>query len=214
MFLILLGAPGTGKGTQASLLAEKEGWLHVSTGDMLREAVTNRTLLGEAAKKYMEQGALVPDDLVINMLLERLARPDAQTGVIMDGFPRNLPQAKALEEALTGAGRWVDLAVNIAVPDDELVKRLSGRWMCRNCGRIYNVSTGKPEKCDRCGGELYQREDDKPATVKARVAAQKPPPDMMSHYRLAGKLVDINGMQSVDKVTEQLQAVLNEWKVA
>jgi adenylate kinase len=214
VFLILLGAPGTGKGTQASLLAEREGWLHLSTGDMLREAVNNRTILGEAAKKYMDQGALVPDDLVITMLLERLKRDDAQEGVILDGFPRNLSQAKALDEALESDGRWVDLALNIAVPDEELVKRLSGRWLCRKCGRIYNISSGKPEACDRCGGELYQRDDDKPETVKSRIAKQKPPPEMMSHYRLAQKLVDINGMQPVEKVTEQMQAVLEEWKVA
>ena len=214
MFLILLGAPGTGKGTQAQLLAEREGWLHISTGDMLREAVTRKTMLGEAAKKYMDQGALVPDELVIGMLVERIGLPDAQEGLILDGFPRNLTQAKALDEALEGAGRAVDLAVNIAVTDDELVKRLSGRWMCRNCGAIYNVVTGKPERCQRCGGELYQREDDKPETVKSRLQHQKPPPELMAHYRLAGKLIDINGMQDVDKVTQQLRAVLHEWKAA
>lgn len=212
MFLILLGAPGTGKGTQASLLAEKTGWLHLSTGDMLREAVSNRTILGEAAKKFMDQGALVPDDLVISMLLERLHGEDAQEGVILDGFPRNLPQARALDEALEQAGRGVDLALNIAVPDEELVQRLSGRWLCRQCGHIYNIATGKPDACARCGGELYQRDDDKPETVKARIAKQKPPADMMSHYRLNQKLIDINGMQPVEKVTAQMQAVLGDWK--
>ena len=214
MFLILLGAPGTGKGTQAHLLAEREGWLHVSTGDMLREAVAKKTILGEAAKKYMEQGALVPDQLVITMLVERIGQPDAQEGLILDGFPRNLVQAKALDKALEEAGRCVDLAVNIAVPDDELVRRLSGRWMCRNCGAIYNVASGTPDKCQRCGGELYQRDDDKPETVKSRLQQQKPPPDMMAHYRLADRLVDINGMQDVEKVTQQLMAVLHEWKAA
>ena len=212
VFLILLGAPGTGKGTQAQMLAEKEGWLHVSTGDMLREAVTSRTILGEAAKKYMEQGALVPDTLVISMLVERIGRPDAMDGLILDGFPRNLAQAKALDEALKTAGRCVDMAINIAVPDEELVKRLSGRWMCRNCGRIYNVSAGLPDKCERCGGELYQRDDDKAETVKARISKQKPPAEMMEHYRLAGKLTDINGLQPVEGVTAQMQAVLSEHK--
>jgi adenylate kinase len=214
VFLILLGAPGTGKGTQAHLLAEREGWLHVSTGDMLREAVKKQTILGEAAKKYMEQGALVPDELVISMLIERIGQPDAQAGLILDGFPRNLAQAKALDKALEAAGRGVDLAVNIAVPDDELVKRLSGRWMCRSCGAIYNVATGKPKKCLRCGGELYQRDDDKAETVKSRLQQQKPPPEMMAHYRLAKKLVDINGLQDVERVTQQLMAVLHEWKAA
>lgn len=214
MFLILLGAPGTGKGTQAQLLAEKEGWLHVSTGDMLRDVVSRKTILGEAAKKFMDQGALVPDELVISMLVERIGQADAQAGLILDGFPRNLAQAEALDEALAKAGRCVDLAVNIAVPDEELVRRLSGRWMCRNCGAIYNAASGLPEKCTRCGGELYQREDDQPHTVKARMQKQKPPADMMSHYRLAGRLVDINGLQSVDKVTKQILNVLDDWKDA
>ena len=210
VFLILLGAPGTGKGTQAHLLAEKEGWLHVSTGDMLREAVANKTALGEEAKKYMDQGALVPDELVIGMLIERIAQPDAQEGLILDGFPRNLAQAKALDAALETAGRSVDAAVNITVPDDELVARLSGRWMCRNCGAIYNVSTGKPEKCERCGGELYQREDDKPETVRSRLEKQKPPAEMIDHYRSQGRLDEIDGMQDVGAVTAAIENALKE----
>lgn len=215
MFLILLGAPGSGKGTQAQLLAEKEGWLHISTGDMLREAVAANSVLGEAAKKYMDQGGLVPDELVIDMLVERLKRPDAQEGVILDGFPRNISQARALDESLEKAGKAVDLALNIAVPDEDLVSRLSSRWLCRQCGRIFS-STGGPgvDRCERCGGELYQRDDDKPETVRARLQLQKPPPEMLSHYRLAGKLIDINGRQSVDQVTAQMMAVLEEWKAA
>jgi adenylate kinase len=210
VFLILLGAPGTGKGTQAHVLAEKQGWLHVSTGDMLREAVTNKTVLGEAAKKYMDQGALVPDDLVIDMLVERIGRPDAQQGVIFDGYPRNLAQAKALDRALEKAARSIDVAINIAVPDEELVKRLSGRWMCRNCGAIYSESAGLPDKCRRCGGALYQRDDDKPETVKSRLAQQKPPADMVDHYRQAGKLVDVNGLQTIERVTEDIGAIIQE----
>ena len=211
--LILLGSPGTGKGTQAKILAERKGWLHVSTGDMLREAVTNKTMLGEAAKKYMDQGALVPDDLVIDMLIERIRQPDAQNGLILDGFPRNLAQATALDDSLSKAGKAVDLALNIAVPDEDLVKRLSSRWLCRNCGTPYSETSGLPagKKCTRCGGELYQRDDDKPETVKARLQNQKPPPDMMAHYRLNGKLVDVNGVQSIDKVTEQMLAILEEF---
>lgn len=211
--LILLGSPGTGKGTQAKILAEKKGWLHVSTGDMLREAVTKKTMLGEAAKKYMDQGALVPDTLVIDMLVERIKQPDAQDGLILDGFPRNLPQALALDESLAKNGKVVDLALNIAVPDEDLVKRLSSRWLCRNCGAPYNEMSGLPKgkKCTRCGGELYQRDDDKPETAAARLQNQKPPPDMMSHYRLNGKLVDVNGMQPVEKVTAQMLAILEEF---
>jgi adenylate kinase len=211
--LILLGAPGTGKGTQAKILAEKEGWLHVSTGDMLREAVSKKTMLGEAAKKFMDQGALVPDELVIDMLVDRIEQPDAQNGLILDGFPRNLNQARALDESLAKAGKKVDLALNIAVPEPELVKRLSGRWMCRNCGAIYNESDGLPAdmKCKRCGGELYQRDDDKAETVAARIEKQRPPAEMLSHYRLNGKLIDINGVQPVEKVTEQMLRVLAEY---
>ena len=211
MFLILLGAPGTGKGTQAHVLAEKEGWLHVSTGDMLREAVASQTALGVEARKFMDQGALVPDELVIGMLVERIDKPDAQSGLILDGFPRNLAQAKALDEALTKAGRNVDLAVNIAVPDEELVRRLSGRWMCRGCGAIYNEATGLPDKCERCGSELYQRDDDKPETVRSRLQKQKPPEDMIGHYREAGRLVDIDGRQDIDTVTGQIESVLKDW---
>jgi adenylate kinase len=214
VFLILLGAPGTGKGTQAQLLAEKEGWLHVSTGDMLRDAVARKTILGEAAKKYMDQGALVPDELVIDMLVDRIGQPDAQQGLILDGFPRNLAQARALDEALTKAGRGVDLAINITVPDEELVRRLSTRWMCRGCGAIYSASAGVPERCQRCGGELYQREDDRPETVKSRLQQQKPPSEMIQHYRDAEKLVDINGMQDVHKVTQDLADILEDWKAA
>ncbi len=210
MFLILLGAPGTGKGTQAHLLAEKEGWLHVSTGDMLREAVSSKTALGVEAKKFMDQGALVPDELVIGMLIERISQPDAQEGLILDGFPRNLAQAQALDKALEANSRTVDVAINITVPDEELVSRLSGRWMCRNCGAIYNVSTGKPDKCTSCGGELYQREDDKPETVRSRLEKQKPPAEMIEHYRAQGRLVDIDGMQDVDRVTQQIETVLKE----
>jgi adenylate kinase len=208
--LILLGAPGTGKGTQAHLLAEKEGWLHVSTGDMLREAVANQTPLGVEAKKFMDQGALVTDELVIGMLIERISKPDAQEGLILDGFPRNLAQAKALDDALKAAGGSVDVAISITAPDDELVSRLSGRWMCRNCGAIYNVSTGKPDKCTNCGGELYQREDDKPETVRSRLEKQKPPAEMIEHYRAQGRLAEIDGMQDVDAVTHEIEAVLKE----
>ena len=205
MYLILLGAPGTGKGTQAKLLAERKGWLHISTGDMLREAVKNKTILGEAAKKYMDQGALVPDELVIDMLVERIGRPDAASGFVLDGFPRNLPQAEALDKALTKAGKAIDAAVHIAVPDEELVRRLATRYICRNCGSIYNEPL---DKCPRCGGELYQRADDQPETVRARLEQQKPPADMLEHYCKSNKLIDIDGTLPIDKVTGALLAAL------
>jgi adenylate kinase len=207
MHLILLGPPGSGKGTQAQIVAKRLGGLHVSTGDMLRAAVAEGTPLGKTAKEYMDRGALVPDELVIAMLIERIGAPDAAAGFVLDGFPRNLAQAVALDKALTGAGKKIDLAIHIGVPDDELVRRLSGRWLCRNCGAIYQQDSNPPKiagKCDNCGGELYQRDDDKPETVRARLAAQKPPADLLAHYRDSGRFVDIDGQQPVDTVTAAL----------
>jgi adenylate kinase len=215
MYLVLLGAPGTGKGTQAVILAEKYGWPHISTGDMLREHVAKGTELGAKAKTFMDAGALVPDTLVIEMLVDRLKRPDAASGFVLDGFPRNLAQATALDEALSGAGKAIDAALNVTVPDDELVKRLSGRWLCRGCGAIYNEAVSPPKvagKCDKCGGELYQRDDDKPETVRARLQQQKPPAEMIEHYRRQGRLVDINGSQSVESVTAAMIDAIEGWR--
>ena len=207
MHLILLGAPGTGKGTQAHVLADRFGWLHVSTWDMLRAAVAGGSELGRRAKEYMERGALVPDGLVIDMLVDRISQPDAESGFVLDGFPRNFAQAEALDAALARDDKTIDLALNIGVPDEELVKRLGGRWLCRNCGAIYHEITNPPDvagKCNNCGGELYQRQDDRPETVRARLEQQKPPAALLDHYRGAGKLVDIDGQQTVEKVTEDL----------
>ncbi len=207
MYVILLGAPGTGKGTQANVLAERFGWPHISTGDMLREAVAAGTELGATAKRYMDEGALVPDELVIRMLIERISQPDAAQGFVLDGFPRNLAQALALDDALSKTGKSLDLALNITAPDEELVRRLGGRWLCRNCGAIYQEWTSPPSvagKCDKCGGELHQRDDDKPETVRARLEKQKPPENLIAHYRDQRKLKDIDGMQPVEDVTADL----------
>jgi adenylate kinase len=202
LILILLGAPGTGKGTQAKLLAEKRGWLHLSTGDMLRENVAAQTELGKQAKSYMDAGNLVPDELIIDMLVDRISRPDVDAGLILDGFPRTLPQAVALDEALTGAGKAVDIAVNISAPDEEIVRRLSSRWLCRNCGHI---ASSRLEKCPNCGSDqLYQRDDDQPDKVRNRLQTMKPPQDMLSHYRKAGKLCEVDGLQSIEEVTAAL----------
>jgi adenylate kinase len=209
VYLILLGAPGTGKGTQATVLAERFGWPHISTGDMLREAVAAGTELGQAAKGYMDQGALVPDDLVVQMLVQRIRRPDASEGFVLDGYPRTLAQAVALDEALGREAKTIDIAFNIVVPDDELVRRLGGRWLCRNCGAIYHEVMNPPRvagKCDHCGAELYQRDDDKPETVRARLEKQKPPEDLLAHYRNAAKLVDVDGSRDVADVTAALLA--------
>ena len=206
MILILLGAPGTGKGTQAKLLAEQRGWLHLSTGDMLREDVRQGTELGQEAKSYMDAGRLVPDGLMIKMLLARIEDPDVEAGLILDGFPRTLPQAKALDEALEQAGKAVDMAVNISAPDEEVVRRLSSRWLCRSCGHIASEQLAK---CPNCGGaDFYQRDDDKPESVRTRLETMKPPADMLAHYRMAGRLREVDGMQSIERVTKELLQVL------
>ena len=213
MHLILLGAPGTGKGTQAKILAERYNWLHLSTGDMLRANIAGGTELGAKAKEYMDRGALVPDDLVIDMLVKRLEETDAEEGFVLDGFPRNLAQAEALDEALAREDKTIDMALNISVPDEELVMRLGGRWLCRNCGAIYHEVTNPPAtpgKCDRCGGELYQRDDDRAETVRARLEQQKPPEALIEHYRKAGKLIEIDGRQQVEGVTEDLVQALGQ----
>jgi adenylate kinase len=206
VILILLGAPGTGKGTQAKLLAEKQGWLHLSTGDMLRENVVKQTVLGKQAKSYMDAGHLVPDNLMIDMLVDRISKPDVDPGLILDGFPRTLPQAVALDNALAKTGKAVDFAANISVPEEELVLRLSKRWMCRNCERITSEYL---EKCPSCGNApLYQREDDQPDKVRVRLEKQKPPADLLEHYRRSGKLCEVDGLQSIERVTEALQECL------
>jgi adenylate kinase len=215
VYLILLGAPGTGKGTQAVILANRYGWLHVSTGDMLRDAVAKSTELGKSAKGYMDAGALVPDELVIKMLVDRISQPDAAAGFVLDGFPRNLPQGLALDEALKAEGKALDRVLNIDVPDEELVRRLGGRWLCRDCGAIYQETTNPPRmpgKCDKCGGELCQRDDDKPETVRARLDKQKPPADLVDHYRKQGLLVEIDGTQAIDGVTEAMVDAIGDSK--
>jgi adenylate kinase len=207
VYLILLGAPGSGKGTQANILADRFGWLHVSTGDMLREAVAAGTELGKQAKGYMDAGALVPDGLVIDMLIERIGRPDAEKGFVLDGYPRNLAQAVALDEALAREGKTIDVALNIEVPEEELFKRLTGRWTCPQCGAIYHTLWQPPReagKCDLDGTQLTQRDDDKPETVRARLERQRTPADLLEHYRRQDRLRDVNGMQEVEKVTDDL----------
>lgn len=207
MFIVLLGPPGAGKGTQAQRLAAATRLLHISTGDMFRENVKNGTELGNLANTYMAKGDLVPDDVTIRMLLERIARPDAEAGAMFDGFPRNVVQAVALDDALAGRGARIDRALYIFVPDDELISRLGGRWICRNCGTLYHERNDPPAKagvCDKCGGELYQREDDRPEVVATRLQKQKPPAELIEHYRDAGVLREIDGARSLDDVTASL----------
>ncbi len=211
MRLILLGPPGAGKGTQAQRVAGSLGLAHIATGDMFREAVKQGAELGRLAKSYMDRGELVPDDVTIRMLLERIRQPDAERGFMLDGFPRNLAQAEALDRALTAEGKSIDRVLLIQASDDELVRRLSGRWLCRQCGAVYHEQSNPPAAagvCDRCGGELYQREDDRPETVRTRLQVQKPPADLIEHYRRAGILAEVNGDQSLEAVTTDLLEAL------
>lgn len=207
MFVVLLGPPGAGKGTQAQRIAEATKLLHISTGDMFRENVKNETALGKLAKTFMDRGELVPDEVTIRMLLERIGRPDASAGVMFDGFPRNVVQARALDDALAARGNQIDRALLISVPDEELIARLGGRWICRDCGRLYHERNDLPKtagECDHCGGDLYQREDDRPEVVRTRLEKQKPPAALIDHYRAAGSLREIDGQRSLDAVTASL----------
>ena len=211
MYLILLGPPGTGKGTQAKIVAERLSLAHVSSGDMFREAAEQGTELGLRAKAYMDRGELVPDELTIGMLEERIQQPDAQQGVVFDGYPRTLQQAQALDAALARRGRAADLALHVTADDDEIVRRLAGRWLCTNCGEIYQERNRPPKQpgiCDACGATLRQRDDDKPQVVRERLQRQRPPAELLAHYRAQGKLRDIDGGQEMAAVTRDLLAAI------
>jgi len=213
-YIILLGAPGAGKGTQAAMLTEALGVPHVASGDLFRLALQKKTPLGQEAKKYMDQGLLVPDEVTIAMVRERLALPDCEEGVILDGFPRTLEQAKALDAALAEEGRAIDKVLYIKVPNEELVARLSGRWICRDCQAVYHTITNPPQqagRCDACGGELYQRSDDKPETVRRRLEVyfeQTMP--LIEYYTESGVLTEVNGDQSISKVQTALLEAIKE----
>lgn len=207
MYVVLLGPPGAGKGTQAQRLTDAKGLLHLSTGDMFRENARDGTELGLLARGYMDRGELVPDEVTIGMLLERIARPDAADGAMFDGFPRNVAQAEALDGALAGRDAAIDHALLIAVSDDELAGRLGGRWLCRACGTVYHERNDPPReagRCDRCVGELYQRDDDRPEVVRARIERQKPTDALIAHYRAAGVLREVDGERGLDAVTDAL----------
>ena len=216
MYIILLGAPGAGKGTQASVVAQKLNLVHIASGDLFRQALAQGTELGIQAKSYMERGTLVPDEITTQMILERMSAPDCENGVILDGFPRNLPQAEALDEALVQLAKTIDKVVYIKVSEEELLKRLGGRWICRNCQAPYHTVDSPPRvqgKCDKCGGELYQRPDDTAQTVKKRLEvyfAETAP--LIDYYARGGKLIEINGVGSVDEVTHRIVAALQEEK--
>ncbi|MBI4289241.1 MAG: adenylate kinase [Chloroflexi bacterium] len=197
MHIVLLGAPGAGKGTQADTLCEKFNLVHVASGDLFREAASAGTELGKKAKSYMEKGLLVPDDITISLIKEKVDGLGTAKGVLLDGFPRTLEQAKALDKNLEVRGKKVDKAVFINVSSDELLRRLSGRWICRQCQAPYHMQSAPPRvagRCDKCGGELYQRADDTADTVKKRLEvyfAQTSP--LIDYYRQKGKLVEVKG---------------------
>ncbi len=212
MNLVMLGPPGAGKGTQAALLAEKLGIPHVATGDLFREALQNETELGLTAKSYMERGELVPDEVTVAMVRERLAKPDSEGGVILDGFPRTIEQAKALSDLLAERGQAIDAALFIDATEDELVRRLSSRWTCRHCQAVYNIISNPPRqegKCDMCGGELYQRADDAPETVRnrIRVYGQQTSP-LIDYYQDQGLLITIKSEGGIERVQQRIQEVL------
>jgi len=213
-FIVILGPPGVGKGTQAEILSERTGLAHISSGDLFRENLKNQTELGKLAQTYMSRGELVPDDVTIGMIRERLSRPDCAAGAILDGFPRTPIQAEALEAMLAEFNGQVDAVPLIIVAEDELVQRLSSRWTCRASGHIFNGKSNPPKetgKCDFDGSELYQRDDDKPETVKRRIQVYlDQTAQLISYYRDNGKLIEINGMQTIDQVTQTLVTALKK----
>jgi len=207
-FIVLLGPPGVGKGTQAKILSEQTGLAHISSGDLFRENLKNQTELGKLAQTYMTKGELVPDDVTIAMIRERLSRPDCKAGAILDGFPRTPAQADALEAMLQDFNGHVDVVPFVTADEDVLVERLGGRWTCRANGHVFNEKSNPPKNdqvCDFDGSELYQRDDDKAETVKRRIEVyfnQTAP--LISYYRDHGKLVEIDGTRSIDQVTQDL----------
>ena len=204
MRLVLLGGPGVGKGTQAQILAEKYSVPHVATGDILRQAVKDGTEMGLKARSYMDKGLLVPDDVVIGIIEDRLAQPDAKAGVILDGFPRTLPQAEALDELIAKLDMPLDAVIYIKASTDTIVQRLSGRRTCRDCQTVYHIEYSSPEKpgiCDRCGGELYQREDDKEETIRKRLQVyEEQTSPLLDYYRRSGKLTEVPGDGTIEEV--------------
>ena len=213
-FIVLLGPPGVGKGTQAKALSERTRLAHISSGDLFRENIKNQTELGKLAQTFMTKGDLVPDDVTIAMIRDRLARPDCEAGAVLDGFPRTPAQADALEAMLREFDGQVDSVPFITAPQDVLVERLSGRWTCRANGHIFNEKFNPPKehgKCDFDGSELYQRDDDKAETVKRRIEVyMEQTSPLISYYRQHGKLLEVDGMQSIEQVTQALMDALKK----
>jgi adenylate kinase len=214
MDIILLGPPGSGKGTQAKMIADKYKVKHISTGDILRENVRNGTPLGVEAKKFMDAGKLVPDSLLIDIIKDRLAKPDVKAGWMLDGYPRTIPQAEALDKILPSLGQKIDVVLNVDVPDQELIKRVTGRRMCK-CGTTYHVQFNPPKaagKCDACGADLYQRQDDTEETVKQRLDAyHKQTQPLIDFYTKRGIVANINGTGDIKAIFGNITKVLDKF---
>ena len=212
MKIIMLGAPGAGKGTQAKMIADKYGVPHISTGDIFRANIKNGTELGMEAKKYMDQGLLVPDELTVRILLDRVAQDDCKNGYVLDGFPRTIPQAEVLDSELTKHGDHIDYAINVDVPDENIVKRMSGRRACLTCGATYHIEHVPPKKegiCDVCGSELVLRDDDKPETVKNRLNVyHEQTQPLIDFYTEKGVLKTVDGTVPMEEVFAAITAIL------
>ena len=212
MKIIMLGAPGAGKGTQAKMIADKYGVPQISTGDIFRANIKNGTELGMEAKKYMDQGLLVPDELTVRILLDRVAQDDCKNGYVLDGFPRTIPQAEVLDSELTKLGDHIDYAINVDVPDENIVKRMSGRRACLTCGATYHIEHVPPKKegiCDVCGSELVLRDDDKPETVKNRLNVyHEQTQPLIDFYTEKGVLKTVDGTVPMEEVFAAITAIL------
>ncbi|MCR5279522.1 MAG: adenylate kinase [Lachnospiraceae bacterium] len=212
MKIIMLGAPGAGKGTQAEMICEKYNLPHVSTGDIFRANIKNGTDLGKEAKQYMDKGQLVPDELTVRILLDRVAKEDCKNGYVLDGFPRTIPQAEVLDQELTKLGDKVDFAINVDVPDENIINRMGGRRACVTCGATYHVQFAPPAKegiCDKCGSKLILRDDDKPETVKNRLDVyHKQTQPLIEYYSKKGVLKEVDGTVSMNEVFESIVSIL------
>lgn len=212
MKIVMLGAPGAGKGTQAKQIAKKFSIPHISTGDIFRANIKNNTELGKKAKSYMDQGMLVPDSLTLELIMDRFAEADCANGYVLDGFPRTIPQAEALTKALADKGESIDFAINVEVPDENIVNRMSGRRACLTCGATYHIKYNAPVKegiCDSCGAELVLRDDDKPETVLKRLAVyhdQTQP--LIDYYSNEGVLREVDGTKDMNEVFQDILTIL------
>ena len=212
--IVIFGAPGSGKGTQSEKIVEKYGINHISTGDVLRAEIKNGTELGQKAKKYMDQGLLVPDELTCDLVMDRIGQEDCKNGFVLDGFPRTIPQAEALDAALVKIGQKMDFAVDVDVPDENIVNRMSGRRACLNCGATYHI-VSIPTKvegiCDRCGNPVVLRDDDKPETVQKRLKLyHEQTQPLIDYYKKQNILKSVDGTQPMEKVFADIVAILGE----